>query len=321
MACNFTLSNGVKMPAIGLGTWQSKPGEIALAVETAIESGYRLIDTAFVYGNEKEIGESLQKLFKKGTVKREELFITTKLHMQYLHKEDVEPMLRKQLQALQLDYVDLYLIHGPCGIKKVEGKLFPFDQNGMIEADPVDHMETWKGMEEVYKKGLTKSIGLSNFSLSQIQRIYDESTVKPHNLQSECHGYWPQNELYELCKKLNILMTAYAPIGSPGSRQGALLQGAATERPVLMEEEIVKSIATKHKKTPSQVLLRWLIQRGINVIPKSTNAARIKENFNIFDFKLSDDEFNKLSNIPRRERLFEVKMFENHPQYSTSDPH
>jgi len=155
------------MPAIGLGTWQSKPGEIAVAVEAAIESGYRMIDTAFVYGNEKEIGETLAKLFKKGVVKREELFITTKLHMQYLHKEDVEPLLRKQLQLLQLDYVDLYLIHGPCGLKKVEGKLFPF-LNGKVEADPVDHMETWGAMEEVYKKGLTKSIGLSNFSLSQI---------------------------------------------------------------------------------------------------------------------------------------------------------
>jgi len=321
MTCNsFTLSNGVKMPAIGLGSWQSSPGEIAAAVEAAIDCGYRLIDTAYVYGNEKEIGDTLQKLFKKGTIKREEIFITTKLHMQYLHKEDVEPMLRKQLQSLQLDYVDLYLIHGPCGIKKVEGKLFPFDSNGMIEADPVDHMETWKGMEEVYKKGLTKSIGLSNFGLSQIQRIYDESTVKPHNLQLECHAYWPQNELHELCKKLNILMTAYAPIGSPGTRVGAL-QSSVKDRPVLMEEETVKTIAAKYNKSPSQVLLRWLVQRGINVIPKSTNANRIKENFTIFDFKLSDEDFNKLSNLPRRESLFQMKMFANHPQYSETDPH
>jgi len=191
----------------------------------------------------------------------------------------------------------------------------------MVEADPVDHMETWKGMEEIYKKGLAKSIGLSNFGTSQIQRIHNESTVKPHNLQLECHGYWPQNELYDLCKKLNIVMTAYAPIGSPGSRAGALLTSHATERPVLMEEEIVKSIAAKHNKTPSQVLLRWLVQRGINVIPKSTNADRIKENLSIFDFKLSDDEFNKLSNIPRRETLFPVKMFNNHPQFSATEPH
>jgi len=308
------------MPAIGLGTWQSKPGEIAVAVEAAIESGYRMIDTAFVYGNEKEIGETLAKLFKKGVVKREELFITTKLHMQYLHKEDVEPLLRKQLQLLQLDYVDLYLIHGPCGLKKVEGKLFPF-LNGKVEADPVDHMETWGAMEEVYKKGLTKSIGLSNFGLSQIQRIHNESTVKPHNLQLECHAYWPQNELDELCKKLNILMTAYAPIGSPGSRAGALLTAGQNDRPVLMEEEIVKSIAAKYNKSPSQVLLRWLIQRGINVIPKSITPSRIKENLNIFDFKLSDDDFQKLSNIPRRERLFDVKGFEDHPHYSATEPH
>jgi len=263
----------------------------------------------------------LQKLFKKGTVKREELFITTKLHMQYLHKEDVEPLLRKQLQALQMTYVDLYLIHGPCGVKKVEGKLFPFDANGMVVADAVDHMETWRAMEDVCKKGLTKSIGLSNFGLSQIDRIYKESTIKPHNIQLECHAYWPQNELHDLCKKYNILMTAYAPIGSPGSRAGSVLNPAEKVRPVLMEEEIVKTMAAKYKKTPSQVLLRWLIQRGINVIPKSTNPSRIKENFNVFDFKLSDDDMNKLSNFPRKERLFDTNMFKNHPQYTEGEPY
>jgi alcohol dehydrogenase (NADP+) len=310
------------MPAVGLGTWQSKPGEIAVAVEAAIEAGYRLIDTAYVYGNEKEIGDTLQKLFKKGTVKREDLFITTKLHMQNLHKEDVEPLLRKQLQSLQLSYVDLYLIHGPCGVKKVEGKLFSFDANGMVEADAVDHMETWRAMEDVYKKGLTKAIGLSNFGLSQIERIYKECTVKPQNIQLECHAYWPQNELHDLCKKYNILMTAYSPIGSPGSRAGSVLTGGDTKpRPVLLEEAIVKEMAKKYNKTPSQVLLRWLIQRGINVIPKSINPTRIKENFNVFDFKLSDDDMNKLSNFPRKERLFDRNMFKNHPQYIENDPY
>jgi diketogulonate reductase-like aldo/keto reductase len=197
----FTLSNGIKMPVMGLGTWLSKPDEVSNAVEVALKTGYRLIDTAYAYGNEKEIGETLKKVFAEGKIKREDVFITTKLHVQYMHYEDVIPMLKSQLESLQLSYVDLYLIHSSCAVKKVEGVKFPLE-NGLVLADNVDYLETWKAMEEAYKLGLTKSIGLSNFSMKQIQRVYDNATIKPHNLQLACHAYWPQNELYELCKKI-----------------------------------------------------------------------------------------------------------------------
>jgi len=301
---------------MGLGTWLSKPEEVSNAVEVALKTGYRLIDTAYSYGNEKEIGEALKKVFAEGKIKREDVFITTKLHAQYMHYEDVVPILKSQLESLQLSYVDLYLIHSSCALKKVEGVKFPIE-NGLAVGDNVDYLETWKGMEDVYKLGLTKSIGLSNFSMPQIQRVYDNAVVKPHNLQLACHAYWPQNELYDMCKKLNIIMTAYGPIGSPGDRSGSALKTPDNfNRPKLLEDEVVKEVAARYRKTPAQVLLRWLIQRGIAVIPKSVTPERIRENFDVFDFTLDPTYFEKLSNLKIRERLFgKREMFREHPHH------
>jgi len=318
----FTLSNGIKMPSMGLGTWLSKTNEVGQAVEIAVKHGYRLIDTAYVYGNEKEIGDALAKIFKEGKIKREEIFITTKLHAQHMHKEDVLPILKHQLSLLQVDYVDLYLIHSPCAVQKVEGVKFPVE-NALVLGDPVDYLETWQAMEEVYKQGLTKSIGLSNFSMKQIQRVYDNATVKPHNLQLACHAYWPQNELFDLCKKLKIVMTAYGPVGRPGDRSGSALPAHQTvqiKRPILLEDDVVKGVASKWKCTPAQVLLCWLLQRGIAVIPKSVNGERIKENFDAIYFHLDEDDMKKLSNLPIRERLFTAReMFREHPYFAGDD--
>jgi alcohol dehydrogenase (NADP+) len=309
------------MPIIGLGTFQSKPEEIKLAVQSAIESGYRLIDTAFVYGNEQVIGETLQEAFKSGKVKREDMFITTKLHGQFMHKEDVMPMLKKQLALLKLDYVDLYLIHGPLPIKKVEGNLFPLE-NGFVLSDDVEHSETWKAMEECYKAGLTKHIGLSNFNGKMIEKLCKTATVKPHNLQSECHAYWPQFELQELCKRHGISFTAYGPIGSPGLSNFSFGDDSKPreEPKVLLKDEAVLKMAEKYHKSPAQILLRWLIQRDICVIPKSINPKRIKENFDVFDFKLDANDCKTLSNLPKM-KIFSSSVFKNHPQYDANEPY
>jgi alcohol dehydrogenase (NADP+) len=309
------------MPIIGLGTFQSKPEEIKLAVQSAIESGYRLIDTAFVYGNEQVIGETLQEAFKSGKVKREDMFITTKLHGQFMHKEDVMPMLKKQLALLKLDYVDLYLIHGPLPIKKVEGNLFPLE-NGFVLSDDVEHSETWKAMEECYKAGLTKHIGLSNFNGKMIEKLCKTATVKPHNLQSECHAYWPQFELQELCKRHGISFTAYGPIGSPGLSNFSFGDDSKPreEPKILLKDEAVVKMAEKYHKSPAQILLRWLIQRDICVIPKSINPKRIKENFDVFDFKLDANDCKTLSNLPKM-KIFSSSVFKNHPQYDANEPY
>jgi aldehyde reductase len=306
-----TLTTGAKMPKVALGTWQQSnmmPGkqgsdahEVKDAVKVAVKAGYRHIDTAWAYFNEKQIGEALKELFAEGVVKREDLYITTKLFGFFHRKEDVEKVLREQLTALGVTYVDMYLIHSPIPIKRdpeQPNSLFPI-KDGKMNTDDVDHMETWKAMEECFKKGLTKAIGLSNFNARQIKRIYDNATVKPHCLQVECHAYYPQDEIFDLCKKLNIAFQAYGPIGSPGAQAVYKSMGRTMEMPTLVKDPVVVKIAEKHHKTPAQVLIRWLYQRGMVVLPKSTNEKRIKENFDIFDFTLDKEECDALGKMKK----------------------
>jgi len=314
VASNFVrLATGAKMPLIGLGTLHSTADELKRAVLAAIDIGYRHIDTAKVYFNEKAIGEALQIAFQSGKVKRSEMFITTKLHVQYLHKEDVLPQLREQLKALQLDYVDLYLIHAPGGVQKSDnGHPFPM-VDGKVIADVVDHMETWREMEEAHKLGLAKHIGISNYGATQIQHLYDHASVKPHCLQCQLHAYLPQHELYQLCNRLSITMISYGTIGG-GPRPETSEFKWDVPPPVLSQDPTVVKIAERYNKSPAQILLRWVTQRGICVIPKSTNEKRLKENFDILDFTLNDRDFETLSNLPTRQRLYNVDIFSNHPQ-------
>ncbi|KHJ95061.1 oxidoreductase, aldo/keto reductase family protein [Oesophagostomum dentatum] len=288
----ITLSNGVEMPQVGLGTWQSTPEEVKAAVKTAIETGYRLIDTAAVYDNEEEIGEAIQELIEEGKIKREDLFITTKLFGGNLHPKDAEPGIRESLRRLKLDYVDLYLAHVPTC----------FNDKSVTVTD------VWKGLEGIYKKGLAKSIGVSNFTGEQIERVMKVAEVPIHNLQVELHLYWPQHELQEICKKHNISITSYATLGSPGRTNFSVLaDGTKLEwapAPNDLDDPNVKKLAEKYGKTPAQILLRYVMDRGIAVIPKSVNPSRIVENFQVFDFSLSASEIEELETAPHRQRLF-----------------
>lgn len=272
------------MPIFGLGTWKSKPGEVTATVKDAIDVGYRLIDGAFAYGNEAEVGEAVNAKIKDGTVKREDLFITSKLWGTYHRQDLVIPALKKTLSDLRLEYLDLYLIHWPIALKEGTPDLYPADANGVPINSDSDFVDTWKAMEEAVKLGLVRSIGVSNFSSEQIKRILDSCTIKPVTNQVECHPYFNQKKLQEFCESHGIVITGYSPLGSPDRPWATEKDEKLLDNPKLVE------LGKKYNKSAAQVVLRWLVQRGIVTIPKTVHKARLIENLNIFDFKLSDDD-------------------------------
>uniref|UniRef100_A0A8R1Y091 Aldo_ket_red domain-containing protein n=2 Tax=Onchocerca TaxID=6281 RepID=A0A8R1Y091_ONCVO len=316
------LATGADLPLFGLGTWLSTdPIAFTTALKTALDAGYPLIDTAYIYRNEAIIGKVLQDYFTSGKLKREDIFITTKLPFMAHKPDEIEGVVKNQLKDLQVDYLDLYLIHCPCSCKHCSDdtpdnyKLLL--ENGRAVPELVDHLETWKVLENFYEKGIFKAIGLSNFNEEQIQNILDHATVKPQNLQVEAHLYWPQKELHELCKKNNITMTSYATLGSPGRTACSLNFYWPIGEP--MKDPLVLQLGEKHKKSPAQILLRHMTQRGICVIPKSINPDRILENFNIFDFKLTEEEMKQLDSVKTRVRLFLFDLIFDHPWYPFKD--
>lgn len=322
------LSSGpMQMPVVGLGTWQaSSDEEIECAITTAIEAGYRHIDTAYHYENEKAIGKALKKLFNAGKIKRQDLFIVTKLPLIAMRNKYVEPYLKRSLEALQLDYVDLYLIHHPIGLKNMgEDIHFPKDEDGKLLLDlETNHVTLWKAMEVQVDAGTTKSIGLSNFNINQIQRILENNRLPISNLQVELHIYLQQKKLVSFCKENNITMCAYAPLGSPGLAKGIQKITGTTEGLLDLSpltEPVINEIANQHKKLPSQVLLRYILECGHAVIPKSANPQRIKQNIDIFDFELTKDDCEKISALDRDEkgRIFNnlgvYKDMMAHPEY------
>jgi len=305
---NVKLNNGLEIPILGLGTWKSAPGVVAQAVKDAIDLGYRHFDCAFVYQNEKEVGDGLKAKIDEGVVKREDLWVTSKLWNVYHRPDLVKPALEKTLKDLGLKYLDLYLIHWPHGAKEGD-ELFPADSTGQALPSDADYVDTWKAMEELVKLGLTRSIGISNFNSQQIDRVLEVATIKPVTNQVEVHPYLPQNKLAKFCADRGIVLTAYSPLGSPDR------PWAKPDDPSLLEEPKVKSVAAKYKKTPAQVLIRYQIDKGNVVIPKSANKSRIAENLNVFDFQLTKEDLTEIDSLDCNGRVVPELHYNKHKHY------
>lgn len=248
------------MPVIGLGTWQARGDPVVQAVKDALEIGFRHIDTALLYQNEKEVGEGVRAEIAKGTVKREDVFITTKVWPEKgITKQKSLDTVQHSLKQMNLSYIDLVLVHWPH--------------------------EDWKaiyaGLEEAFDQKLVRSIGVSNFSPQNIEELMKTAKVKPAVNQINIHPTLNQDETVEYCKKHDIAVTGYSPLGV----------GHILDNPTLME------IGKKHKKSSAQVAIRWQIQRGLIVIPKSTHKAYIKEDFEVFDFVLTDEEMKRIHDL------------------------
>lgn len=281
----IVLNNKRTIPAIGFGTWRLPNKEAASLVEAAIRSGYRHIDCAMIYENEKEVGEGIHAAIKQGIAKRDELFVTSKLWNTAHAGERVSAACRKTLSDLQLDYLDLYLVHWGVSFVHDEG-LEPLDQNGVAKFSPISMQETWRAMEQLVEDGLVKSIGVANFTAPMLIDLLSYAKIKPAINQIELHPLHVQDDLVQFCQRLSIAVTAYSPFGS-------------ADAPVL-KNSVLQAIAKEYGRTPAQVALRWAVQRDTIVIPKSANPARIKENAEIDDFELSDKAMERISSLDQR---------------------
>ncbi|CAH0563503.1 unnamed protein product [Brassicogethes aeneus] len=285
------LSNDVKCPQLGLGTWLSPPGEVQKAVKHAIDCGYRYFDCAMLYGNEAEIGQGIREKIADGTVTRDELFIVTKLWNTFHERDQVVPTCRQSLENFGLDYVDLYLIHWPVA-QKLSGPFninLPFDNAACYNHDFVD---TWRGMEECVDLGIAKSIGVSNFTNEQLQRVLDAARIKPVMNQVEVTPNLNQKSLIKYCKDRGVQVTAYSPFGSP-----ARPWKKPGDPDVSLDDPKLMSIGKKYGKTTSQVILRYLVELGAIPIPKSQNPKRIEMNIDIFDFTLDDEDMKAMDSF------------------------
>ena len=262
-----TLSNGVKMPQLGLGVWQAEPADTVNAVKSAIEDGYLLIDTAKAYGNEAEVGEGIKAGLAATGKKRSDLFITTKLANADQGYESTLENFQASLDRLQLDYLDLYLIHWP-----VAGKW----------------AETWRAFEKLYNDGKVRAIGVCNFTEATMKSLIAQSEIKPMVNQIEYHPLLQQPELKQYLDSEGIQAEAWSPLGGTGGN--------------LMQNPVVNAIADKHHKSPAQVLIRWDLQTGYVTIPKSVHPEYIKANADVFDFELDEDDLNQLKGLDQNLR-------------------
>jgi len=258
------LNNGVEIPQLGFGVYQVPPEDTAEAVSTALEIGYRHIDTAEMYGNEKGVGEAVAR----SGIDRGEVFVTSKLNNGYHRRDDALRAFDQSLADLGFEYLDLFLIHWP------------------LPGIDVDYVETWKAMEEIYASGRARSIGVSNFQAHHLRRLFGETEVRPAVNQIEVHPYLAQEELRAFDADHEIVTEAWSPIA----------QGKVLDDPVVLR------VAERYSRTPAQVVLRWHVQRGDVVFPKSVNRERMQQNFELFDFDLDGDAMGDLSALDRGER-------------------
>ncbi|KAF9582197.1 hypothetical protein BGW38_000522 [Lunasporangiospora selenospora] len=307
-------SSGSKMHLLGFGTWKVPKDIAADIIYKAIQAGYRLFDCACDYGNEVQVGQGIKRAIDDGLVTREELFITSKLWNTYHRKEHVPQAFNRSLTDLGLDYIDLYLIHFPICLKYV-----PFEQLyppewGNNEIDPVPVHETWAAMEALVETGKCKNIGVSNFSASLLMDVMSYAKIKPAILHIEIHPYLNNDELVKYAQSQGLQITGYSNFG-PLSYTSLGMPAAVNAVPLFQQPDLTQ-IATHHKKTVAQVILRWLIQRKIAVIPKSSNPKIIAENADVFDFELSGKEMETIMGIDRKLRFNDPGFYAKIPIYA-----
>ncbi len=301
------LSDGARFPSVGLGLWKIERGEAARATELAIRLGYRHLDSACDYGNEAEVGTGIQQALGKGVCQREDLWVTSKLWNTYHAREHVRLAAERSLRDLKLDYLDLYLIHFPIAQRFVpfeeryppEWLFDPEAESPRIEAVPVPIAETWEAMEELVRAGLVKRIGVCNFGCSLLRDLLSHASVRPTVLQVESHPFLTQEKLLRYCQSEQIAYTAFSPLGA----QSYFSLGMAEPSESLLNHPLVHEVAACQHRSPAQVLLRWGVQRGTAVIPKSSQEKHLKENLDLFDFSLSEAEMRSLSRLNKNRRF------------------
>jgi D-xylose reductase len=301
------------MPKVGFGLWKVSKETCADAVYNAIKAGYRHLDSASDYGNEVEVGQGIQRAIADKLCRREDLWITSKLWNTYHRKEHVEPAIRKSLEDLQLDYLDLYLIHFPIAQPYVDfNDRYPaewiFDPKAAepkMEIAPVPLYETWQGMEALVALGLTHKIGVCNYNTGLLNDLMAYAKIKPAVLQVESHPYLTQQRLMQLARDYAIEVTAFSPLGALSYLE---LDMAGAQESVL-EQAVVKQAAKRLNKTPAQVVLRWGVQRGNAIVPKTSRPERLVENLAIFDFTLSEQEMAAIDALNCNRRFNDPGQF------------
>jgi diketogulonate reductase-like aldo/keto reductase len=304
---------GRNMPAVGLGLWKQEKGQAAQLVRDAIAMGYRHLDSAADYGNEPEVGEGIQQALNEGLCQREDLWITSKLWNTFHRPEHVKAACQKTLADLGLDYLDLYLIHFPIALKYVEIETRyppewiydPAAAKPVMEIDPVPLADTWRAMEALVEEGLVRQIGICNYSTGLLHDLMAYSRIKPAVLQIESHPYLTQAALLRAAFDYGIAVTAFSPLAALSY---VSLDMAEDKESVLLQPAVV-SAAARLDRTPAQVVLRWGIQRGTAIVPKSSKPERLKENLALFDFELNEEEMSAISALNRNRRFNDPGVF------------
>ncbi|KAM8973034.1 rho crystallin-like isoform 2-T2 [Pelodytes ibericus] len=312
------LNDGNAMPILGLGTYASPdvPKSIGEeATKTAIGLGYRHIDCAYIYGNEVQIGQAIREKIADGTVKRDEIFYTGKLWCTFFAPSLVRQGLEKSLSDLQLDYLDLFIMHWPFSLKPV-GAEQPINEDKPFVYDDVDFLSTWEALELCKDAGLVKSIGVSNFNRRQLERLLNKPGLKykPVCNQVECHVYLSQSKLQEYCQSKDIVLVAYSVLGSHRDKNWVDLS-----TPVLLEDPVLASVAAKYSRTPAEVAMRYVLQKGIVVLAKSFSAARLEQNLGVFGFDIKPEDMKTLEGLDKNLHYGPFKEMKQHPEYPFHD--
>ncbi|KAK4401436.1 NADP-dependent D-sorbitol-6-phosphate dehydrogenase [Sesamum angolense] len=300
----ITLNSGFKMPVIGLGVWRMEGKDIKNLIFNAIKIGYRHFDCAADYKNEEEVGEALAEVFQAGLVKREDLFITTKLWNSD-HGHVVEAC-KDSLKKLHLGYLDLYLVHFPVATRHtgVGTTASAFGEDGVLDIDTTVSLETtWHAMEDLISMGLVRSIGISNYDIFLTRDCLAYAKVKPAVNQIEAHPYFQRDSLVKFCQKHGVCVTAHTPLG--GATANTELFGSVS----CLDDPVLKGLAKKYHKTVALIVLRWGIQRNTVIIPKSSKVERLEENFLVFDFELTEEDMDLIKTIDRNYRTNQPAKF------------